>query len=202
MRDGRIVQQGAPLADTTSHTTPSSPALSLPADEPLPGQRDVRNGQPASPAARCGFRWPNAGIRRWRARRCPVDCRPAPAGCSAAGCAWRAGNGKHYGGDGESTLLHLDWQGFPVHVQVAGRVAVAAQQTLGLTLRCEACICLMPPAASGWRRRVRAKGAGSSSVGRAPGEVVFGATPFPLCWRRAGRSGKCATTLGPACGCG
>ncbi|STU66356.1 sugar ABC transporter ATP-binding protein [Klebsiella variicola] len=73
---------------------------------------------------------------RGAAGRCPADCRSAPAGYSA-GCAWRAGNGKHHGGDGESTLLHLDWQGFPVHVQVAGRVAVAAQQTLGLTLRRE-----------------------------------------------------------------
>ncbi len=38
---------------------------------------------------------------------------------------------------GNPPSLHLDWQGFPVHVQVAGRVAVVAQQTLGLTLRRE-----------------------------------------------------------------
>jgi hypothetical protein len=65
----------------------------------------------------------------------PADCRSAPAGYSA-GCARRAGNGKHHGGDGESTLLHLDWQGFPVHAGCR-QVAVAAQQTLGLTLRRE-----------------------------------------------------------------
>jgi multiple sugar transport system ATP-binding protein len=38
---------------------------------------------------------------------------------------------------GESTLLHLDWQGFPVHVQVAGRIDARLQQPLNLTARRE-----------------------------------------------------------------
>jgi multiple sugar transport system ATP-binding protein len=72
MRDGQIVQQGAPLAiyDQPCNTFVArfigSPPMNL-----LPGQRAVRDGQPASPAARCGFRWPNAGIRPWRSRAMP-----------------------------------------------------------------------------------------------------------------------------------
>ena len=101
MRDGQIVQQGAPLAiyDQPCNTFVArfigSPPMNL-----LPGQRDVRNGQPGVAG---GARWVSAGRTLasggGEPGRCPVDCWPAPAGYSA-GCAWRAGNGKHYGGDG------------------------------------------------------------------------------------------------------
>ncbi|MBU9824645.1 ABC transporter ATP-binding protein [Rahnella perminowiae] len=39
---------------------------------------------------------------------------------------------------GESSLLHIDWNGFPLHVQFAGRARVSAGQPLYLDANCEA----------------------------------------------------------------
>ena len=138
MRDGQIVQQGAPLAiyDQPCNTFVArfigSPPMNL-----LPGQRDVRNGQPGVACGALWFplaeRWHQAVANQGDAPLIvglrPQDILPDAHGALATVNIMEV--------TGESTLLHLDWQGFPVHVQVAGRVAVAAQQTLGLTLRCE-----------------------------------------------------------------
>lgn len=103
----------------------------------LPGQRDVRNGQPGVACGALWFplaeRWHQAVANQGDAPLIvglrPQDILPDAHGALATVNIMEV--------TGESTLLHLDWQGFPVHVQVAGRVAVAAQQTLGLTLRRE-----------------------------------------------------------------
>ncbi|AMR16582.1 TPA: ABC transporter ATP-binding protein [Klebsiella quasipneumoniae subsp. similipneumoniae] len=138
MRDGQIVQQGAPLAiyDQPCNTFVArfigSPPMNL-----LPGQRDVRNGQPGVACGALWFplaeRWHQAVANQGDAPLIvglrPQDILPDAHGALATVNIMEV--------TGESTLLHLDWQGFPVHVQVAGRVAVAAQQTLGLTLRRE-----------------------------------------------------------------
>ncbi len=64
MRDGQIVQQGA-----AGHLRPAlqylrRPLYRLPADEsPCPVSAPCATASSAAPAARCGFRWPNAGIR-------------------------------------------------------------------------------------------------------------------------------------------
>ncbi|EMF1930951.1 sn-glycerol-3-phosphate ABC transporter ATP-binding protein UgpC [Klebsiella quasipneumoniae] len=138
MRDGQIVQQGAPLAiyDRPCNTFVArfigSPPMNL-----LPGQRAVRDGQPGVACGALWFplaeRWHQAVAQQGdaplivglRSQDILPDAHGAPATVNIMEVT------------GESTLLHLDWQGFPVHVQVAGRVAVAAQQTLGLTLRRE-----------------------------------------------------------------
>ena len=138
MDGGEVVQQGAPLAiyDQPCNTFVArfigSPPMNL-----LPGQRDVRNGQPGVACGALWFplaeRWHQAVANQGDAPLIvglrPQDILPDAHGALATVNIMEV--------TGESTLLHLDWQGFPVHVQVAGRVAVAAQQTLGLTLRCE-----------------------------------------------------------------
>ncbi len=138
MRDGQIVQQGAPLAiyDQPCNTFVArfigSPPMNL-----LPGQRAVRDGQPGVACGALWFplaeRWHQAVAQQGDAPLIvglrPQDILPDAHGAPATVNIMEV--------TGESTLLHLDWQGFPVHVQVAGRVAVAAQQTLGLTLRRE-----------------------------------------------------------------
>lgn len=138
MRDGQIVQQGAPLAiyDQPCNTFVArfigSPPMNL-----LPGQRAMRDGQPGVACGALWFplaeRWHQAVAQQGDAPLIvglrPQDILPDAHGAQATVNIMEV--------TGESTLLHLDWQGFPVHVQVAGRVAVAAQQTLGLTLRRE-----------------------------------------------------------------
>ena len=138
MRDGVIVQQGAPLEiyDRPCNTFVArfigSPPMNL-----LPGQRAMRDGQPGVACGALWFplaeRWHQAVAQQGDAPLIvglrPQDILPDAHGAPATVNIMEV--------TGESTLLHLDWQGFPVHVQVAGRVAVAAQQTLGLTLRRE-----------------------------------------------------------------
>lgn len=138
MRDGVIVQQGAPLAiyDRPRNTFVArfigSPPMNL-----LDGHIVTRNGQPG---VQCGELW-IALPQHWydaaqRQGDAPVivglrphDIQPAPAGHAARINVMEV--------TGESTLLHLDWQGFPVHVQLAGRLDAQPQQTIMLAARPE-----------------------------------------------------------------
>ena len=101
MRDGQIVQQGAPLAiyDQPCNTFVAR-FIGSPADE-SPARSARRARRPARRRLRRAVVSAGRTLASGRgaAGRCPADCRSAPAGYSA-GCAWRAGNGKHHGGDG------------------------------------------------------------------------------------------------------
>jgi multiple sugar transport system ATP-binding protein len=102
----------------------------------LEGQIQQRDGQPG---VQCGELW-LALPERWypaaAAGSGAGDCRSASAGYSAC---WRraAGVVNIVEVTGESTLLHLDWQGFPIHVQVAGRLEATIRQPLSLAVRRE-----------------------------------------------------------------
>ncbi|MEY8710670.1 sn-glycerol-3-phosphate ABC transporter ATP-binding protein UgpC [Mangrovibacter phragmitis] len=136
MRDGVIVQQGSPLTiyDQPRNTFVArfigSPPMNL-----LEGTIQLRQSEPG---VQCGELWiplpPHwheaarlqgdkpviAGLR-------PQDIVIAPQGTSAQVNIMEV--------TGESTLLHLDWQGFAVHVQVTGRPATGPGQTLALVAK-------------------------------------------------------------------
>lgn len=138
MREGLIVQQGPPLEiyDRPCNTFVArfigSPPMNL-----LAGEIASRDGVPG---VRCGELWLALPERWYRAAAAqgsapvtvglrPQDIQPDPDGLP--------GTVKIMEVTGESTLLHLDWQGFPVHVQVAGRIDARPQQPLNLTARRE-----------------------------------------------------------------
>lgn len=138
MRDGVIVQQGAPLEiyDRPCNTFVArfigSPPMNL-----LEGQIQQRDGQPG---VQCGElwlalpeRWYPAAARQGQAPVIvglrPQDIQPADEGLPGVVNIVEI--------TGESTLLHLDWQGFPIHVQVAGRLEATTRQPLSLAVRRE-----------------------------------------------------------------
>ena len=138
MREGLIVQQGAPLEiyDRPCNTFVArfigSPPMNL-----LEGQIQQRDGQPG---VQCGElwlalpeRWYPAAARQGQAPVIvglrPQDIQPADEGLPGVVNIVEI--------TGESTLLHLDWQGFPIHVQVAGRLEATIRQPLSLAVRRE-----------------------------------------------------------------
>ncbi|MVT04359.1 ABC transporter [Enterobacter sp. 10-1] len=138
MREGLIVQQGPPLEiyDRPCNTFVArfigSPPMNL-----LAGEIVSRDGVPG---VRCGELW-LALPERWQRAAAqqgsapvtvglrPQDIQPAADGLPGTVNIMEV--------TGESTLLHLDWQGFPVHVQVAGRIDARHQQPLNLAARRE-----------------------------------------------------------------
>ncbi|EPR2691713.1 ABC transporter ATP-binding protein [Raoultella planticola] len=135
MRDGVIVQQGAPLEiyDRPCNTFVArfigSPPMNL-----LEGQIQQRDGQPG---VQCGElwlalpeRWYPAAAQQGQAPVIvglrPQDIQPAAEGLPGVVNIVEV--------TGESTLLHLDWQGFPLHVQVAGRLEATIRQPLSLAV--------------------------------------------------------------------
>ncbi|GAA3607556.1 sn-glycerol-3-phosphate ABC transporter ATP-binding protein UgpC [Gibbsiella greigii] len=138
MRDGVIVQQGAPLTiyDRPVNTFVArfigSPPMNL-----LAGNIEVRNGHPG---VKCSAQW-LALPARWHAAALaqgekevlvglrPHDILPSPEGVAATVRIVEV--------TGESTLLHLDWQGAPLHVQVAERVTARPGTPLPLVIRPE-----------------------------------------------------------------
>ena len=138
MRDGVIVQQGAPLEiyDSPCNTFVArfigSPPMNL-----LEGKIQQRDGQPG---VQCGElwlalpeRWYPAAMQQGQAPVIvglrPQDIQPAGEGLPGIVNIVEV--------TGESTLLHLDWQGFPIHVQVAGRLEATLRQPLPLAVRRE-----------------------------------------------------------------
>ena len=133
-----IVQQGAPLEiyDRPCNTFVArfigSPPMNL-----LEGQIQQRDGQPG---VQCGElwlalpeRWYPAAAQQGQAPVIvglrPQDIQPAAEGLPGVVNIVEV--------TGESTLLHLDWQGFPLHVQVAGRLEATIRQPLSLAVRRE-----------------------------------------------------------------
>lgn len=160
MRDGVIVQQGAPLEiyDRPCNTFVArfigSPPMNL-----LEGQIQQRDGQPG---VQCGElwlalpeRWYPAAARQGQAPVIvglrPQDIQPADEGLPGVVNIVEI--------TGESTLLHLDWQGFPIHVQVAGRLEATIRQPLSLwRYGARKSIFSTPPAANGWYPHAEPRG--------------------------------------------
>ncbi|MDZ7280148.1 sn-glycerol-3-phosphate ABC transporter ATP-binding protein UgpC [Pantoea eucrina] len=138
MREGRIVQQGAPLtlydrpADTFVARFIGSPPMNL-----LAAQFSARNGiigvqcqdlwQPLPP------RWSNVAQAREGADVTlgvrPHDLLEAATGTRAEVQVVEV--------TGESTLLHLDWQGQPLHMQYAGRHGASAGAAIRISFNME-----------------------------------------------------------------
>lgn len=138
MRDGVIVQQGSPLTiyDQPRNTFVArfigSPPMNL-----LEGTIQLRQGEPG---VQCGELWLPLPPHWYEAARLqgekpviaglrPQDIVIAPQGTSAQVNIMEV--------TGESTLLHLDWQGFAVHVQATGRPNTGPGQTLSLVAKSE-----------------------------------------------------------------
>lgn len=138
MRDGHIVQRGAPLEiyDRPCNTFVArfigSPPMNL-----LEGTIRLQHGQPG---VQCGELWIALPESWYQAAERqanvavivglrPQDIQPAADGTP--------GNVKIMEVTGESTLLHLEWQGFPIHVQVAGRIDARVDQPLPLMVKRE-----------------------------------------------------------------
>lgn len=138
MREGRIVQQGAPLAiydrpaDTFVARFIGSPPMNL-----LPAQLITREGvlgvqcqdlwQPLPP------RWQAAGREREGAH---VTLGVRPHDLVEAETRAQA-TVKVVEITGESTLLHLEWHGHALHMQIAGRHSAVSGDTLRIGLHAE-----------------------------------------------------------------
>ncbi|MFS2224189.1 ABC transporter ATP-binding protein [Pantoea sp. B65] len=141
MRDGVIVQQGEPLAiyDRPVNTFVArfigSPPMNL-----LDGTLLTRDGQPG---VLCGALW-FALPEKWYAAAAIQGDKPVIIGIRPHDFVPESRIGDLPPATltisevtGESSLLHLDWQGFALHVQCAGRVATAAGESLYLALKTE-----------------------------------------------------------------
>ena len=124
MRDGVIVQQGKPLEiyDRPINTFVArfigSPPMNL-----LPGELETRGGQPG---VHCNGLW-FALPQRWHAAAERQGAQPVIVGLRAHDFALAADSAyparlKVLEVTGEASLLHVDWQGVPLHVQLNGRV--------------------------------------------------------------------------------
>ncbi|VFS63108.1 sn-glycerol-3-phosphate import ATP-binding protein UgpC [Raoultella planticola] len=159
MRDGVIVQQGAPLEiyDRPCNTFVArfigSPPMNL-----LEGQIQQRDGQPG---VQCGElwlalpeRWYPAAAQQGQAPVIvglrPQDIQPAAEGLPGVVNIVEV--------TGESTLLHLDWQGFPIHVQVAGVSKRLSVSPYRWRYGARKSIFSTPPAANGWLPRAEPRG--------------------------------------------
>ena len=141
MKDGFIVQQGDPLSiyDKPVNTFVArfigSPPMNL-----LSGVFRNIDGQPG---VACDLLW-FALPEKWalQARHAegkpvtlglrPHDLKPVPVSTQPAATL------RLLEVTGESSLLHIDWSGFPLHVQFAGRARVSADQSLYLEANSEA----------------------------------------------------------------
>lgn len=140
MREGAIVQQGSPLeiydnpADTFVARFIGSPPMNL--LEGLPETRDGVSG------VRCNglwfalpARWHEAASRQ-RDKKLLVGVR-AQDFLLTSSPEQPTASVRLVEITGESSLLHVDWQGFPLHVQFSGRTDAQPEQSLGLAINSE-----------------------------------------------------------------
>ena len=140
MRDGAIVQQGKPLeiydrpVNTFVARFIGSPPMNL-----LPGVPETRDGQPGVNCSGLWFALP----ARWHAAAGRQGSRPLLVGLRAHDFTLAA-DSPHPPATlnvlemtGEASLLHVDWQGFPLHVQCHGRVDLKPGDTPYLTVNAE-----------------------------------------------------------------
>ncbi|CAI0751543.1 ABC transporter ATP-binding protein [Serratia ficaria] len=138
MKDGDIVQQGKPLAiydapaDTFVARFIGSPPMNL--LEGVVAARDGRHG------VSCGELWlplPDKWRRAAPGSRVILGLRPHDFRLADGGEA-PAAELRLMEVTGDVSLLHLDWGGFRLHVQLAGRIEAAAGQPLWLAPRIDA----------------------------------------------------------------
>ncbi|MEM6051960.1 sn-glycerol-3-phosphate ABC transporter ATP-binding protein UgpC [Erwinia sp. P7711] len=154
MRDGVIVQQGKPLeiydrpVDTFVARFIGSPPMNL-----LEGLPESRAGVPG---VRCNGLW-FALPAHWHQAAAQQGTRPVLVGIRAQDFLLAAAHVADPASasapvmapplpearvrlveiTGESSLLHVDWQGYPLHVQFTGRVDVRPEQPLSLAVNSE-----------------------------------------------------------------
>ncbi|MBP2169392.1 multiple sugar transport system ATP-binding protein [Erwinia toletana] len=141
MRDGLIVQQGAPLAiyDRPVNTFVArfigSPPMNL-----LEGTLLSHGGQPG---VSCGELW-FALPAKWHAAAAAQGDKPVIIGIRPHDFMLDSRIGDLPAATlivsevtGEASLLHLDWRGFALHVQCAGRVATQPGESLQLAIKAE-----------------------------------------------------------------
>ena len=135
MRDGVIVQQGSPLeiydrpVNTFVARFIGSPPMNL-----LEGKLEMRDAQPG---VVCGESWLplpdewHAAALRQGNRPVILGVRPHNFFLSDEGIE---GVVRVVEVTGESSLLHLDWNGFPLHVQLTGRIMTKSEESLRLNI--------------------------------------------------------------------
>mgnify|MGYP004707877939 FL=1 len=138
MKEGRIVQQGAPLAiydrpaDTFVARFIGSPPMNL-----LPAQLITREG---IPGVQCQDLWQPLPLRWQAAARdregAEVTLGVRPHDLIEANTRALA-TVKVVEITGESTLLHLEWHGHAMHMQIAGRHAAVTGDQIRLGLNVE-----------------------------------------------------------------
>ncbi|WP_053141380.1 ABC transporter ATP-binding protein [Erwinia billingiae] len=140
MRDGVIVQQGKPLeiydfpVNTFVARFIGSPPMNL-----LEGQLDIQQGQPGVLCNGLRFTLP----ARWHDAASRQGNKPVLVGVRAQdfildpASAQPTATVKLIEVTGESSLLHIDWQGFSLHVQFAGRVDAQPEQAIPLAINSE-----------------------------------------------------------------
>jgi multiple sugar transport system ATP-binding protein len=140
MRDGVIVQQGKPLeiydfpVNTFVARFIGSPPMNL-----LEGQLDIQQGQPGVLCNGLRFTLP----ARWHDAARRQGNKPVLVGVRAQdlildpASAQPTATVKLIEMTGESSLLHIDWQGFSLHVQFAGRVDAQPEQAIALAINSE-----------------------------------------------------------------
>lgn len=140
MRDGSIVQQGAPLdiydrpLNTFVARFIGSPPMNL-----LPGRLIAREGQPGVECSGLSFplsrAWHTAAARQGK-RPVIVGLRPQDI-IPDDRSPYPPATLQLLEATGDTSLLHVSWQGMPLLVQFTGRMERAAQQPVGLTIRAE-----------------------------------------------------------------
>ncbi|MEW5290600.1 sn-glycerol-3-phosphate ABC transporter ATP-binding protein UgpC [Erwinia papayae] len=137
MREGEIVQQGKPLeiydhpADTFVARFIGSPPMNL-----LEGQLENRQGVAG---VECNGLW-FALPAQWQKAASEQGQRPVIVGIRAQDFVLNRvtdlpeARVKLVEVTGESSLLHIDWQGSPMHVQFAGRVSASPETPLALAV--------------------------------------------------------------------
>jgi len=136
MREGRIIQQGAPLsiydhpADTFVARFIGSPPMNL-----LPARWVTRD---AIPGIACEDLWQPVPSRWYGAAQegaaLTLGIRPHDLVLTTEGSKAQVGVTEI---TGESTLLHLTWHGHTLHMQVAGRHAATSGENIAIALRTE-----------------------------------------------------------------
>lgn len=140
MRDGAIVQQGKPLeiydhpVNTFVARFIGSPPMNL-----LTGNLETRDGLPG---VHCNGLWFPLPVR-WHDSARRQGSQPVIVGLRAHDFVLNS-PARHPPAllkvlevTGESSLLHAEWQGFSLHVQFAGRMALAPQQSISLDIHHE-----------------------------------------------------------------
>ncbi|WP_034917865.1 sn-glycerol-3-phosphate ABC transporter ATP-binding protein UgpC [Erwinia sp. 9145] len=137
MRDGVIVQQGAPLeiydrpVNTFVARFIGSPPMNL-----LAGAFEARDGQPGVNCNGLWFALPDRWHNAVREGTVTVGLRAQDFALTAEAGQPQA-TVQLLEVTGESSLLHVDWQGFVLHVQFAGRIDVQPGQRIPLSINAE-----------------------------------------------------------------